>query len=107
MRRASSRAEKLAVLHRAALNACDQRDGLLDGLISDPMRCKFDPSVTACTGTDGPDCLTASQVRAAKAIYAPVTNPRTGEEVFPGVEPGSEPRWTMNAGGREAAGYVR
>ncbi len=68
--------EKLAVLHRATLNACDQRDGLLDGLISDPMRCKFDPSVTACTGTDRPDCLTAPQVRAAKAIYAPVMNPR-------------------------------
>jgi feruloyl esterase len=91
--------EKLAVLHRAALNACDQRDGLVDGLIGDPMRCTFDPAAIACTGADGPDCLTAAQVRAAKAIYAPVTNPRTGEEVFPGVEPGSEPRWTINAGG--------
>jgi feruloyl esterase len=96
--------EKLAALHRAALNACDQRDGLVDGLIGDPMRCTFDPSVTACTGTDGPDCLTASQVRAAKAIYAPVKNPGTGEEVFPGVEPGSEPRWTINAGGARPLG---
>jgi len=96
--------EKLAVLHRAALNACDQRDGVVDGLIGDPMNCKFDPSVMACTGTDGPDCLTESQVRAAKAIYAPVTNPRTGEEVFPGVEPGSEPRWTINAGGARPLG---
>ena len=96
--------EKLAVLHRAALNACDQRDGLRDGLISDPMRCTFDPAVTACSGADGPDCLTAPQVRAAKAIYAPVVNPRTGEEVFPGVEPGSEPRWTVNAGGARPLG---
>jgi len=96
--------EKLAVLHRAALNACDQRDGLRDGLISDPMRCKFDPAVTACSGADGPDCLTAPQVGAAKAIYAPVVNPRTGEEVFPGVEPGSEPRWTVNAGGARPLG---
>jgi feruloyl esterase len=96
--------EKLAVLHRAALNACDQRDGLLDGLIGDPMRCTFDPAVIACTGADGPDCLTAPQVRAAKAIYAPVTHPRTREEVFPGVEPGSEPRWTINAGGARPLG---
>ena len=96
--------EKLGVLHRAALSACDGRDGLLDGLISDPMRCKFDPSVTACTSTDGPGCLTAPQVQAAKAIYAPVMNPRTGEEVFPGVEPGSEPRWTVNAGGARPLG---
>jgi feruloyl esterase len=98
--------EKLAVLHRAALNACDQRDGLRDGLIGDPMRCTFDASVTACTGTDGPDCLTASQVRAAKSIYASVVNPRTGEEVFPGVEPGSEPRWTVNAGGPRPLGMA-
>ena len=63
--------EKLAVLHRAALNACDQRDGLLDGLISDPMRCKVDVSVTACTGTDGPDCLTAPQVRLPKRSMRP------------------------------------
>lgn len=96
--------EKLAVLHRAALNACDQRDGLLDGLISDPLRCTFDPAVTACTDADGVDCLTAPQVRAARAIYAPVSNPRNGEEVFPGVEPGSEPRWTINAGGPRPLG---
>jgi feruloyl esterase len=96
--------EKLAVLHRAALSACDQRDGLIDGLISDPMGCKVDVSVTACTGTDGPGCLTAPQVRAAKAIYEPIVNPRTGEEVFPGVEPGSEPRWTVNAGGARPLG---
>ena len=31
-------------------------------------------------------------------------NPRTGEEVFPGVEPGSEPRWTVNAGGARPLG---
>ena len=31
-------------------------------------------------------------------------NPRTGEEVFPGVEPGSEPRWTVNAGGPRPLG---
>jgi feruloyl esterase len=96
--------EKLAVLHRAALAACDERDGLLDGLIADPMRCKVDVSSLACTGTDGPDCLTAPQVRAAQAIYAPVVNPQTREEVFPGVEAGSEPRWTVNAGGTRPLG---
>jgi len=96
--------EKLAVLHRAALAACDERDGLLDGLIADPMRCKVDVSSLACRGTDGPDCLTAPQVRAAQAIYAPVVNPHTREEVFPGVEAGSEPRWTVNAGGTRPLG---
>jgi feruloyl esterase len=95
---------KLAVLHRAALEACDGRDGLRDGLISDPLRCTFDPAVTACRGADGPECLTRAQVQAAAKIYAPVINPSTGEEVFPGVEPGSEPRWTVNAGGPRPLG---
>ena len=34
---------KLAVLHQAALEACDGRDGLRDGLISDPLRCTVRP----------------------------------------------------------------
>ncbi len=53
-------AAKYPVLHRAALDACDSRDGATDGLISDPLRCQFDPGVTTCTSADGPDCLTAA-----------------------------------------------
>ena len=96
--------EKFAVLHKAALNACDAGDGLVDGLISDPLRCRFDPEVTTCRGADGPDCLTVPQVDAAKRIYAPVVHPVTRAEVFPGVEPGSEPRWTVNAAGPRPLG---
>jgi feruloyl esterase len=96
--------EKYGVLHRAALEVCDGGDGLVDGLIGDPMRCRFDPAVTACSGVDGPNCLTHAQVQAAKKIYAPIMNPHTGEQLFPGVEPGSEPRWTVNAGGPRPLG---
>jgi feruloyl esterase len=95
---------KLPALHKAALNACDARDGAADGLISDPMSCRLDPEVLACTGADGVDCLTRPQIEAAKRIYAPVIDPRTGREVFPGVEAGSEPRWTINAGGARPLG---
>jgi feruloyl esterase len=97
-------APKFQVLHQAALNACDARDGLKDGLISDPLRCRFDPEVTTCRGAEGPGCLTVAQVDAAKKIYAPVVHPVTREEIFPGVEPGSEPRWTVNAGGPRPLG---
>ena len=38
-------------------------------------------------------CLTAAQVDAAKTIYGPFQNPRTNQEIFPGLEPGSEPGW--------------
>ena len=97
-------ASKLPVLHAAAVKACDANDSVADGLISDPLRCRFDPQVLTCTAGDAPDCLTEAQVAAAKKIYAPVVDPRTGKEVFPGVEPGSEPRWTINAGGTKPLG---
>ena len=46
---------KFPVIHQAALDACDASDGLKDGLIEDPTRCKFDPGVLLCKGADGPD----------------------------------------------------
>ena len=95
---------KLKLLHEAALKSCDARDGLADGLIGDPLRCSPDPQVLACKAGDAADCLTPPQVAAAKRIYAPVVHPKTGEQVFPGVEAGSEPRWTINAGGAKPLG---
>lgn len=91
-------AAKFPVIHQAALDACDAVDGVKDGIIEDPTRCKFDPQVLQCKGADGPDCLTASQVETARRIYATVTNPRTKQEIFPGHEPGSELGWNTMAG---------
>jgi feruloyl esterase len=70
-------------------------------VIDDPTRCHFDPKTIQCATTDGPTCLTAAQVEAVRKIYAPVKNPRTGVELFPGLEPGSELGWAGVAGGPE------
>jgi len=94
-------ASKYPVIHRAALDACDAQDGLKDGLISEPLSCRFDPVVTQCKSGDAPTCLTAPQVEAARRIYAGVKNPKTGESIFPGLEPGSELNWSGPAGGPE------
>jgi len=91
--------EKYAVLHKAALDACDALDGLKDGIIGDVARCTFDPAVTLCKSGDGADCLTASQVEAAKKVYAGPHNPRTGEEIYSPLYPGSELGWAQLAGG--------
>ena len=95
--------EKYPAVHQAALEACDALDGLKDGLIQDPTRCHFDPQVLECKGADSSACLTAPQVEAARKIYAPVKNTRTGAEIFPGMEPGSELGWAGLAGPRAAA----
>ena len=91
-------ATKYPALHQAALNTCDAIDGLKDGLITDPTTCQFDPAVIACSGLDGPSCLTPAQVVAAKRIYAPVIDPKTGKQVFAGLEPGSEMHWAAISG---------
>jgi len=90
--------DKYAMIHKAALEACDALDGLKDGLIGMPTRCHFDPKVLACKGADGPLCLTAPQVETARRIYAAAKNPRTGQELYPGLEPGSELGWAIHAG---------
>ena len=63
---------KVELLSRATLAACDEKDGLKDGLITDPRACTFKVETLACTGADGPDCLTAGQIETVKRIYGGV-----------------------------------
>ena len=91
--------EKYALIHKAVLDACDSLDGVKDGVIDDPTRCHFDTKTIQCGADDAPACLTAAQVEATRKIYGSVKNPRTGVEIFPGLEPGSELGWAGLAGG--------
>jgi Tannase and feruloyl esterase len=90
-------ASKYPIIHQAALAACDAGDGLKDGLISDPAKCSFDPSVLLCKGEDGPSCLTAAQATAAKKIYSPPVNSRTGKALSAPLTPGTELGWGEQA----------
>jgi hypothetical protein len=60
---------KVALPNKAAIAACDKDDGLEDGSIVDPTKCKFDPATIQCKGADSDFCLTAAQVDTAKKIY--------------------------------------
>jgi feruloyl esterase len=84
---------KLSMLHNAVLAACDGRDGLLDGILNDPRRCEFDPTALLCKGEDGPDCLSAPQIEVVRTLYGPTLNPRTKEQIYPGLAFGSELSW--------------
>lgn len=86
---------KQSLWARTVINACDTLDGVKDGLIALPGRCRIDPAVLACKGADGPACLTAPQVDALRQVTAPVLNRLTGEVISPGYLHGSEvgKRW--------------
>jgi feruloyl esterase len=97
-------AEKLPAINHAVLAACDANDGLADGVIADPRRCKFDPTVLTCRGEDTNECLTPPQVAALQKIYQGPKNPRTGASIFPGFAMGGEAGWTGLVANRSATG---
>jgi len=100
--------EKLAVLKEAAIAACDAEDGVTDRVIAEPGKCNFDPASTQCeTGQSG-ECLSATEVAAARRIYAGLVN-EAGEVLMPGTGPGSEAEWAayVSPGFRIGTSYYR
>ena len=85
---------KVTLLASAVVAACDAKDGVKDGIISDPQMCRFDPRDLQCKGADGPDCLTGPQVETAKRAWEPVKT-KSGETVYPGSSPGFESGYRM------------
>jgi feruloyl esterase len=83
-------ASKTALLGAATRAACDAIDGIVDGVIDDPRKCKFDPSVLECkAGQDPNTCFTPKQVEAVRKIQTGVRTP-WGELVHPPLVPGAE-----------------
>jgi feruloyl esterase len=97
-------AEKYAMLHKAVIAACDETDGVKDGVIENPLQCHFDPAIIQCKGADSADCLTATQVEFASKVYSGFTN-STGKKIFGGLMPGSEGAW-IGLAGQKPMGYA-
>src|SRR6516162_6568677 len=89
---------KVALFAKSVVAACDAKDGVKDGIISDPQSCKFDPASLICKEGDGPECLTAAQAETAKKAYSPVKT-KKGEVVYPPHSPGFETGWRIPAPG--------
>ncbi len=82
-------ASKLPAIARKVNEACDAQDGVSDGIVNDPRKCRFDPAAMLCTAEDSDKCLTASQVTALKKLYQGARDSR-GDKIFPGLLPGAE-----------------
>ena len=67
----------------ALMKKCDAKDGLADGLISDPLACDFDPEMLACKGEKNDSCLAPEKAAAIKkALDGPKTS--SGAQVYAG-----------------------
>ena len=71
------------LIRDALIKQCDAKDGIADGLISDPMGCDFDPEVLVCKGKTNASCLASEKVLAIKKI---IEGPKTtsGTQVYAG-----------------------
>lgn len=88
--------QKLQLINRAAMKQCDAADGLKDGLLENPLACRFRPQELLCKGKKTNACLTGQEVKTAELLYQGPRNPRTGTQIYPGFVPGSEaaPQYT-------------
>jgi len=94
-------ASHVPLIQKAVLDACDARDGVVDGILTDPRACSWDPGVLACKGAPGGDCLTAAQVETVRRVYAGVKT-RDGRFAAMPLMRGGEGDWvTRMIGTRE------
>jgi feruloyl esterase len=94
--------EKLEVVSKAVVAACDLRDGLADGLIGDPRNCNFDPKPLLCARGDAADCLTAGQLASLQYLYSDVTTPAARMRGLPVGHEAGATGWPLWVSGRSA-----
>lgn len=80
---------KIPAISKAVLAACDELDGVRDGVLNDPRQCRFDPSTLRCSAKESDACLTGPQVDSLKLIYSGLRD-ENAKPVFPGLLPGAE-----------------
>ena len=103
-------AAKVTLLRKSVVSACDQLDGLADGIISNYEKCGavFKPSTLRCaSGGDEADlCLSDRQIAAVNTIHAPYEftfSLANGVTAYPGFgyggedQPGGMVQWVSGA----------
>jgi feruloyl esterase len=63
--------EQVPAIRAAVLAACDAKDGVTDGILTDPRTCAWDPAELQCPAS-GPatgNCLSAAQVETVRTAY--------------------------------------
>lgn len=83
-----------AIVHKSVLEHCGAQAGVEEGLVTEPVSCKWQPEMIRCqTQNSDSECLSPRQVDAIKRLMAPATNSK-GEVLYayPYI-PGTETQW--------------
>ncbi len=80
--RALSESDRKLVID-SLLKTCDGNDGVVDGMIFDPVHCGFDVMKLACKGQKTSECLSVKQATAIRKAFAGPKDSR-GVQVYPG-----------------------
>ena len=86
-------AAKFADVSRRALAACDGLDGIVDGMIQETRRCKYDANAAVCgqpgASADPALCLTAAEASVVNKVWDGPRNAR-GKKLWVGWERGTQ-----------------
>jgi hypothetical protein len=86
-------AAKQTLATNAAIAACDANDGVVDGVLTDPRTCSYNPvndaslSRASCTSSDN-TCLTPGEASAIEKIWTGPVN-ASGKALWVGIERGA------------------
>lgn len=86
-------ADVLPLIQSAVLEACDELDGLRDGIVGDPRRCGFDPETLVCETEQSADCISPAQADVLKRVYDGPRDSAGQRLVIAGPPVGSEHAW--------------
>ena len=87
----------LKLVHEAVLAKCDMDDGVRDGVIGNPLACKFDPHELICKAGKNSGCLTRAQADAVQKVYDGPSNSKGEKTYISGAAVGSEMGWVDDA----------
>jgi feruloyl esterase len=80
-----------ALYETATIKACDGLDGVSDGVMENPLACRFDPDMLACPPGASDGCLSAPRLAMLKRIIGPMPDEQ-GRPMDNGLLPGVRTR---------------
>jgi feruloyl esterase len=94
---------QVPLIQKAVLAACDAKDGVTDGILTDPRACTWDPAVLACKPgvSASADCLSPAQVETVRVVYAGVKT-KDGQFAAMPLMRGGESDWVTRMIGTAA-----